>query len=275
MCRTSESQPVMAAHLHSGGGEPWAAEQAEREEQCSPHAEVSRPYSHGCKSYLYAVAADTGEPRWRIKTAEDIWGAVSSIAVDGSTVYFGTENGTFYASGTTRGELRWKYRTQSGGAEWTDPPRVTDGVVYGSVKNKPPTEEGPGRAYAFDAASGERLWTYGTTYSASPVTSPRMKGSGSSTAAPSQRRPQLVVGPIQDRQHLIHGGRHRVVPPLQPSPLGPGTSRDASMYSKAESWRTAEPPTDTAGRHDHRRSEAPPEQSGWASSFHPLSQLPL
>ncbi|MFF7408952.1 outer membrane protein assembly factor BamB family protein [Streptomyces lydicus] len=128
----------MAAHLHSGGGEPWAAEQAEREEQCSPHAEVSRPYSHGCKSYLYAVAADTGEPRWRIKTAEDIWGAVSSIAVDGSTVYFGTENGTFYASGTTRGELRWKYRTQSGGAEWTDPPRVTDGVVYGSVKNPPP-----------------------------------------------------------------------------------------------------------------------------------------
>lgn len=100
---------------------------------------------------------------------------MSSIAVDGSTVYFGTENGTFYASGTTRGELRWKYRTQSGGAEWTGPPRVTDGVVYGSVKNKhSPTEEGPGRAYAFDAASGERLWTYGTTYSASPVTSPRM-----------------------------------------------------------------------------------------------------
>ncbi|MFF8903227.1 PQQ-binding-like beta-propeller repeat protein [Streptomyces lydicus] len=94
-------------------------------------------------SYLYAVVADTGEPRWRIKTAEDIWGAVSSIAVDGSTVYFGTENGTFYASGTTRGELRWKYRTQSGGAEWTDPPRVTDGVVYGSVKNKHPHRGGP------------------------------------------------------------------------------------------------------------------------------------
>ncbi|MFF1913691.1 PQQ-binding-like beta-propeller repeat protein [Streptomyces sp. NPDC058239] len=123
------------------------------------------------KSYLYALDADTGTPRWRIKTADDIWGKVSSIAVDGSTVYFGTENGAFYAADTTRGELRWKYRTQSDGAEWTDPPLVTDGVVYGSVKNKhTPTEEGPGRAYAFDADSGERLWTYETTYSASPVT---------------------------------------------------------------------------------------------------------
>ncbi|MER8073128.1 PQQ-binding-like beta-propeller repeat protein [Streptomyces sp. NPDC094034] len=124
------------------------------------------------KSCLYALDADTGDPRWRIRIAEDLWGRVSTVAVDGSTVYFGTENGAFYAADTTRGELRWKYRTQSDGAGWTDPPLATDGVVYGSVKNKPPTEEGPGRTYAFDADSGTQLWIYDTTYSASPLNLP-------------------------------------------------------------------------------------------------------
>ncbi|MFI2260955.1 outer membrane protein assembly factor BamB family protein [Streptomyces tubercidicus] len=89
-----------------------------------------------------------------------------------STVYFGSGNGAFYAADTTRGELRWRYRTKSDGEEWTNPPVVADGVVYASVNNPRPSaaDDGPGRAYAFDADSGERLWTYGTTYSASPVT---------------------------------------------------------------------------------------------------------
>ncbi|MEV0778116.1 serine/threonine-protein kinase [Streptomyces sp. NPDC050428] len=122
------------------------------------------------KSYFYALDADTGAPRWRIKTADDIWGKVSSITVDGSTVYFGTEKGAFYAATTTTGKLRWRYRTKSDDEEWTNPPLVADGVVHASIKNRwSSTNDGPGRAYAFDADSGERLWTYDTTYSASPV----------------------------------------------------------------------------------------------------------
>jgi outer membrane protein assembly factor BamB len=124
----------------------------------------------GFKSYFAAMDADTGTTLWKLKTAEDIHGQVSSIAVSGDTVYFGTESGVLRAADTAGGALRWDYRTASDDDEWTDPPVVADGVVYAGVKNQyPATNDGPGRAYAFDARSGKRLWSHETTYSTSPV----------------------------------------------------------------------------------------------------------
>ncbi|MCX4819860.1 serine/threonine-protein kinase [Streptomyces sp. NBC_01142] len=120
------------------------------------------------ENYLYALDADTGDQLWRIKTGGSNRGKVTSLSVAGSTVYFGSEEGTFYAADATNGEVRWKYRSESEDAEWTDPPLVSDGVVYASVKDRFDSDENPGRVYAFTANSGKRLWEHGTTGAASP-----------------------------------------------------------------------------------------------------------
>ncbi|MFF1359248.1 PQQ-binding-like beta-propeller repeat protein [Streptomyces sp. NPDC058297] len=120
------------------------------------------------ENYLYALDADTGDQLWRIKTGGSNRGKVTSLSVAESTVYFGSEEGTFYAADASNGEVRWKYQSESKDAEWTDPPLVADGVVYTSVKGRFDTDDSPGRVYAFAADSGKRLWDHVTTGPASP-----------------------------------------------------------------------------------------------------------
>ncbi|WP_406100634.1 serine/threonine-protein kinase [Streptomyces sp. NBC_01003] len=120
------------------------------------------------KNYLYALDADTGDRLWRIKTGDIIPGTVTSIAVAGSTVYFGNRSGTFYAADTAKGAVRWTYQSEIKDAEWIDPPFVADGVVYAGVNKRGVTEDGPGHAYAFAANSGKPLWEYRGAGAVSP-----------------------------------------------------------------------------------------------------------
>ncbi|WP_405716685.1 MULTISPECIES: protein kinase domain-containing protein [unclassified Streptomyces] len=120
------------------------------------------------ENYLYALDADTGDQLWRIKTGGSNRGKVTSLSVAERTVYFGSEEGTFYAADASSGEVRWKYQSKSKDAEWNGPPLVADGVVYASVKARFNTDDSAGRVYAFTASSGKRLWEFGTTGAASP-----------------------------------------------------------------------------------------------------------
>jgi eukaryotic-like serine/threonine-protein kinase len=117
---------------------------------------------------LHTLDAATGEPLWKFATggerrfeARGLHGSMprtqtiadpfdvflSSPAVAGGLVYFGSSDGHVYALDAASGTVRWKQRT---GDVVHASPALADGlVVVGSWD---------GRLYAFDAASGAERW---------------------------------------------------------------------------------------------------------------------
>jgi outer membrane protein assembly factor BamB len=118
---------------------------------------------------LAAVDAATGEPKWvyaveherrfearglhgygpAAQTIPDAWDIyVSSPAVVGDRIYFGSGDGNVYAV-DTHGVLQWKFET---GNVVHASPAVANGIVYvGSYD---------GRFYAIDAATGQQRWMF-------------------------------------------------------------------------------------------------------------------
>jgi outer membrane protein assembly factor BamB len=86
--------------------------------------------------------------KWTFKTH----GAVlSSPAVAGGSVYFGSSDHHLYALDAAGGKERWKFATKG---RITSSPAVAEGRVYfGSFD---------GNFYALDAASGKPVWTFAT-----------------------------------------------------------------------------------------------------------------
>ncbi len=86
--------------------------------------------------------------KWKFKTAGAI---VSTPAVSGGTVYFGSSDHQVYALDERSGTLRWKFATRG---RIASSPAVADGRVYfGSFDSN---------FYALDAASGALLWKFAT-----------------------------------------------------------------------------------------------------------------
>jgi eukaryotic-like serine/threonine-protein kinase len=86
--------------------------------------------------------------KWKLKAGGAI---VSTPAVSGGTVYFGSSDHNFYAVEAASGTLRWKFATHG---RITSSPAVSDGRVYfGSYDSN---------FYALDAASGALLWKFAT-----------------------------------------------------------------------------------------------------------------
>jgi eukaryotic-like serine/threonine-protein kinase len=86
--------------------------------------------------------------KWKFKAAGPV---VSSPAVAGGMLYFGSSDHHVYALDEKSGALRWKFTTRG---RVTASPAVADGRVYvGSFD---------GRFYALDAASGVQLWKFTT-----------------------------------------------------------------------------------------------------------------
>ena len=128
----------------------------------------------GESGYLYAVDADTGEERWRLKSPGPVW---SSPAVVGDVVYFGSdagdgESGYLYAIDAGTGAIRWQFQAEG---RVRSSPAVVDGVVYfGSAVCRPSVEEkeagicivlfddAAGYLYAVDAESGQQRWRFET-----------------------------------------------------------------------------------------------------------------
>ena len=121
---------------------------------------------------LYALDARNGQLRWKFATegerrfsARHLHGAepaaevmpdpfdifLSSPAVSGRLVFFGSGDGNVYALAADSGALRWKFHT---GNVVHASPAVADGTVYvGSWDSY---------FYALDAASGRELWRFKT-----------------------------------------------------------------------------------------------------------------
>jgi len=86
--------------------------------------------------------------KWRFQTGGPV---LSSPAVDGGTVYFGSSDQDFYAVDPATGTLKWKFHTEGAIAS---SPAVAGGIVYfGSFD---------GAFYALDAALGTLKWKFET-----------------------------------------------------------------------------------------------------------------
>jgi outer membrane protein assembly factor BamB len=121
---------------------------------------------------FYAVDAATGKERWKFATkgerrftAPGIHGAIprtermpdpfdvflSSPAVAGGVVYFGSGDQHVYALDANTGAVRWQFAT---GDVVHASPAVSDGVVYIGSWDR--------NVYALDAATGREKWKYTT-----------------------------------------------------------------------------------------------------------------
>ena len=101
-------------------------------------------YVGGADTNVYALAADTGEVRWRFEDSKDPFGIP---AVDGETVFIPTGGEkVLYAIDATSGEQRWQFEGQLG------IPKIGGDTVYAGSRDT--------NVYAVDVASGEERWRF-------------------------------------------------------------------------------------------------------------------
>lgn len=86
--------------------------------------------------------------KWKFHTSGRV---ISSPAVVGGVVYFGSTDGNLYAISAVSGELKWKFATQS----WVvSSPAVSSGIVYFGCYDD--------NFYAVDSATGQLKWKFQT-----------------------------------------------------------------------------------------------------------------
>ena len=112
----------------------------------------------GSNGTVYAIDAANGQSRWSYPTGNGTPfgagnGVESSPAVDGGTVYVGSDNGTVYALSTASGHLDWSYTTPTASSVVSSP-AVDAGTVYVGSEDD--------RIYALSTASGHLVWSYPT-----------------------------------------------------------------------------------------------------------------
>jgi len=104
-------------------------------------------YFGGLDSAVYALAADTGEIRWRVETGSQNY---SGVALGDGLGYVAASGGTLFAIDLASGDVRW--RAEVGGTLYATP-LVAGGLVL--------IGQGNGHwVKAFDAASGQLRWQF-------------------------------------------------------------------------------------------------------------------
>jgi outer membrane protein assembly factor BamB/plastocyanin len=122
-------------------------------------------YVQDLASNVMAYDLETGEQLWKVEFDAPTIGPNGLAYEDG--LLFGTTNGEVFALDAESGEEAWKKRILEydfGVAEgqnlgFTIQPAVRDGVLYLAEAAK----AGGGRAFGFDAKTGEELWAFDTT----------------------------------------------------------------------------------------------------------------
>jgi outer membrane protein assembly factor BamB len=138
----------------------------------SPAVDAGAVFFASYDGNLYAVDTATGKKKWAFKTAGErrfagrhLHGSVpvnetmpdpfdfylSSPAVSGGAVYFGSGDGNVYAIDEASGTLKWKFQT---GDVVHASPAISDGTLFiGSWDSY---------FYALDAATGKEKWRFKT-----------------------------------------------------------------------------------------------------------------
>jgi len=92
--------------------------------------------------HLYAIAADTGEIRWKFAAGESV---ENSPAVADGMVYFGSWDGHLYAVDAKTGALKWKFKTDEG---VDSSPALYEGTIYFTSWDA--------RLFALDGSTGRK-----------------------------------------------------------------------------------------------------------------------
>lgn len=122
-------------------------------------------YFQANDNHFYALDAKNGKKKWDFAGLPnvpfdghcpvcpseaggwDYW--VSSPAVDGSKVYFGSGDGHIYSLNSLNGKLNWKFKT---GGRVRSSPAVFQNTIYAGSLD--------GKMYAVDATKGTLLWSF-------------------------------------------------------------------------------------------------------------------
>src|SRR5919198_296270 len=91
--------------------------------------------------------------KWRFKTQTIVEAWFSSPTVADKAVYFGSDDGDFYAVDAQTGKEIWKFRT--GGVIYSSPAVAGGSVYFGSHD---------GHLYAVDINTGKERWKFKTGY---------------------------------------------------------------------------------------------------------------
>jgi outer membrane protein assembly factor BamB len=115
----------------------------------------------GYNGKVFAYEAASLQQRWVYPVEGNMAPIVSTIAISGSMLYFGSTDFNLYALDTATGSLKWKFAT--GGEIWSSPV-VDNNTVFVSSFDK--------KIYALDAATGTKKWDFPTasTNVATPFT---------------------------------------------------------------------------------------------------------
>ena len=153
------------------GSEKWKFETGSRVTS-SPAIAGGTVFFGSMDANLYAVDAATGKLRWKYATAGEhrytathMHGAMpaaeampdpfdfylSSPAISGGTVYFGSGDGNVYALDAATGALKWKFQT---GDVVHSSPAIDSGTVFAGSWDS--------YLYALDAATGKEKWRFKT-----------------------------------------------------------------------------------------------------------------
>jgi outer membrane protein assembly factor BamB/orotate phosphoribosyltransferase len=94
---------------------------------------------------------------WRFQAPGPLYNIVSeksTPALDASRIYFGTDNGTFYALNQADGSIAWTYTVQKGGEDNSifSSPLLSNNVLYFGAHD--------GAVHALDTRTGKQLWEY-------------------------------------------------------------------------------------------------------------------
>lgn len=146
------------AGIELSGSRKWGTDLSKRGRSIlsSPYVDETEDICYvGCfDNYLYAVDVSNGYTMWRFRTNGPI---VSSVALEGTMLYFGSVDGTLYAINSETAKEKWRFAIEN-----EDPnkrpivasPVIQGGNVYfGGID---------GNLYCLEAKTGKEIWRFQT-----------------------------------------------------------------------------------------------------------------
>jgi outer membrane protein assembly factor BamB len=127
---------------------------------------------------------ESPELLWSFKTDGPV---LSSAAIVGGVVYFGSSDEHVYAVDLKTGKKKWSFKAEEEGDAFEGSPMILDGIVYiGSLF---------GTLYALDQADGKKQWAYGTN--------DKIVGGPNWTMAPDGKTKRIVFGSYDNLLHCV------------------------------------------------------------------------
>ena len=119
--------------------------------------------------YVIAAFGEGAVLAFDIASGKEVWRGPkparnAAVGTDGTTVFFGGEDGDIYALDAATGQQRWKVEFEPTLAPCYSKPLVTDNAVIlnatGPAAPKDPTKRGGYYLFAFDKATGQERWRF-------------------------------------------------------------------------------------------------------------------